>query len=174
MVTLTTTIDVEGMSGADVYDFLANPDDQSYREWWPGTHLAFHVRKHGREHVGDVVYMDEYVGTRRLRMTGVVTDAIPGRRLVWQLVRGVELPAHLDLRLDDHDGGVRITHTTRAGFRGAGRLLDPVFRLYFTKRLIAALDDHVRTEFPRLRHLLHERREAAGARAADLREIRTR
>jgi hypothetical protein len=31
------------------------------------------------------IYMDEYVGARRLRMKGIVIEALPGRRLVWQL-----------------------------------------------------------------------------------------
>jgi hypothetical protein len=98
--------------------------------------------------------MDEYVGTRRLRMKGIVVEAVPGQRLVWQLKRAIRLPARLELELTDHAGGVAITHTTRAGFGGAGRILDPLLRLYFSKRFARALDEHVKTEFPLLRDLL--------------------
>lgn len=51
----------------------------------------------------------------------------------------------------DYDGGVAITHTTSAGFRGAGRILDPMFRLYFSEQFARALDEHVKTEFLLLR-----------------------
>jgi hypothetical protein len=37
------------------------------------------------DHVGDVIDMDEYVGTRRLRMKGIVDEALASRGLVWQL-----------------------------------------------------------------------------------------
>lgn len=166
MLSFKTTIDVEGMSGAEVFDFLANPDDESYQAWWPGTHLALHVQKRGHDHVGDAVYMDEYIGKRRLRMTWIVTEAIPGKRIAMQAAKGIKLPSYLYLDLEDHDGGVRITHITTAGFPGTGRVLDPVVRLYFSKKFAADLDEHARTEFPRLRDLLRERRRPAAGSSA--------
>ena len=163
MLTLETSIRVEGITGTEIFDFLANPDDESYRAWWPGIHLQFHTLARGDNHVGDVVYMDEYVGRRRLRMTAIVTEAVPGKKLVWQLRKRVKLPARLCLVLDDHDGGVTITHTTRAGLRGAGRILDPVLRLVFSRSFARDLDEHVRTEFLLLRDLLRKRRPVASA-----------
>ena len=65
----------------EVFDFLADPDDRAYREWWPGTHLHFHLLGGHPGHVGDRIYMDEDVGERRVRMTGVVRKAIPGKKL---------------------------------------------------------------------------------------------
>jgi hypothetical protein len=41
------------------------------------------------------------------------------------------------------------------GFRGVGRVLDPILRLFLSSRFAAALDEHVHTEFPRLRDYLH-------------------
>jgi hypothetical protein len=154
MLTLQTSIRVDGISGAEIFEFLANPTDEAYQAWWPGVHLQFHLLERHADHVGDVIYMDEYVGTRRLRMTGIVAEAVPGKRLVWRLKRVVRLPAWLELELTDYDGGVAITHTARAGFRGAGRILDPLIRLYFPEQLTRALDEHVKTEFPLLRDLL--------------------
>jgi len=164
VVTFETTISVDGVTGMEVFDFLADPDDESYRAWWPGTHLEFHTVARGEDHVGDVVYMDEYVGKRRLRMSAIVTEAVPGKRLVWQLKKGISLPARLSLELDDHDGGVTIRHTTRAGFRGVGQVMDPALRLLMSGGFAEDLDQHVRTEFPLLRDLLGNRRVApAGA-----------
>ena len=165
MLALETTIRVDGVTGTEVFDFLVDPDDESYRAWWPGTHLEFHTVARGEAHVGDVVYMDEYVGSRRLRMSATVRAAQPGKTLVWQLKKGISLPARLCLELDDYDGGVTIRHTTRAGFRGAGRVLDPALRLLFSRSFADDLDQHVRTEFPLLRDLLTRRRVAAAAAA---------
>ena len=60
------------LSGSEVFEFLANPTDEAYRRWWPGIHVQFHTLEPHAGHVGDVVYMDEYVGSRRLRMQGIV------------------------------------------------------------------------------------------------------
>jgi hypothetical protein len=163
MLTLHTEMRVDGITGTQVFDFLTNPDDESYRAWWPGTHLQLHIREAGGDdHVGDVIYMDEYVGKRRLRMSAVVTEAVPGKKLVWRFKRGIKLPARLDLELEDYDSGVAITHTIRAGFRGAGRVLDPVLKLVLSAGFARDMDHHARTEFPRLRDLLSEGRPAPG------------
>src|SRR6266536_1007270 len=102
----------------------------------------------GDDHVGDILYGDEYVGKRRLRWAVIVTEAARGKRLVWQFKRGIRLPARLELEFSDHDGGVAITHTVRAGFRGAGRVLDPALKIFLSRTFANDLDEHVRTEFP--------------------------
>ena len=163
MVMVQTKLRVAGITGTEIFEFLANPDDRSYRRWWPGTHLQFHSLKRTESHVGDVVYMDEYVGKRRLRMKGHVVEAVQGRRLVWQLRKVIKLPARLSLELTDEENGVAITHTIEAGFRGPGSLLDPLIRLYLSASFAAGLDDHVKTEFPLLRDRLPIIKAEAGA-----------
>ncbi len=158
MLTLETRLHVEDLTAQEIWDVLAHPSDRAYREWWPGTHLAFHPLTAGADRVGDVVDMDEYVGARRLRMRGVVREAVPGRRLAWQLRRGIPLPARLTLDLEDDARGVRIVHTVEAGLRGPGRVLDPLVGLHFSRSFAAALEEHVRTEFPLLRDRLHRGR----------------
>lgn len=162
MLTIESRVEVPGLRGIEVTDFLLNPTDAAYQAWWHRVHGEFHrVAPGGADHVGDVVFMDELVGSRRVRMTGVVEEAEAGRRIVWRLAKGVRLPVRLTLALDDRvdrvDGvdGVSIRHTITAGWRGPGRLLDPFLRLYFSPRFAAALDCHVRREFPRLRDHLH-------------------
>ena len=154
MLRLQTKLRVAGITGKEIFDFLANATDRAYQQWWPGTYLQFHPLKRTGDHVGDVIYMDEYIGKRRLRMRGVVVEAAPGRKLVWQLRKAINLPVRLSLDLTDDEGGVAIIHTIEAGFSGPGRLLDPVIRLYFSRNFAAALDDHVKTEFPLLRDRL--------------------
>ncbi len=61
----------------------------------------------------------------------------------------------LTLELTDRDDGVAIHHTITAGWDGPGRLHDPLWRLNFSERFATMVDQHVHTEFPRLRDLLH-------------------
>ena len=59
------------------------------------------------------------------------------------------------LDLEDDAGGVTITHTIRAGFKGIGRIVDPILRAFlFSDEFERAMDEHVKTEFPKLRDML--------------------
>lgn len=150
MIAVQSIIRVTGMRAADLLDFMLSCTDEQYQAWWPGTHLAFHTVDGRPGHVGSLIYMDEYVGTRRLRMQGIVVEVVPGKRVVWQFKQIVCLPAWLTLEVEDEAGGVTITHTIRAGFRGMGRVLDPLLRLYFTEEFEQAMDEHAQAEFPML------------------------
>jgi hypothetical protein len=110
----------------------------------------------GAGHLGDRVLMDEYVGSRRVRMVGEVIEAVPGERIVWQMRhRGLRLPVWLTLTLVTRGHDVRLRHSISAGWRGRARVLDALWRLYFTPSFARATDRHVRTEFALLRNLLH-------------------
>lgn len=154
MLVLETKTLVEGLTGREIFEFLAEPDDRGYQQWWPGVHLRLHIVSRGIGHVGDVLYMDEYVGSRRVRLSAVVVEAVPGERLVWRLKAGVRLPVWLSLEFVDGAAGVTVTHRIRAGWAGRGRIFDPILRLYFSRRFAAAMDAHVRAEFRRLRDRL--------------------
>jgi uncharacterized protein YndB with AHSA1/START domain len=156
---------VDGLTGREITDFLLDCDDETYQAWWPGTHLELHVLEPaaGGGHVGDIVVMDEYIGSRRVRMTGEVVEAVPGERIVWQFrPAGVRLPVRLTLELADREGGVHLRHTITAGWSGRGRVLDPLWRLYFSKSFAGAMDRHAHTEFPMMRDLLHRKTEIGG------------
>jgi hypothetical protein len=155
MIVIRTTTHVAHLTGAEITAFLLHPSDREYQRWWEGTHLEFHPVKGSGHRIGDIVYMDEFVGRRRLRLAAVLVESIPGKKLTWQLKRFVTLPAWLSLELEDDDRGVTITHCIRAGFEGIGRMLDPLFRVYLSKQFTQAMDDHVRAEFPKLETLLH-------------------
>jgi hypothetical protein len=45
----------------------------------------------------------------------------------------------------------------RAGYEGAGRLLESLLRLYFSREYGQSLDEHAWRELPMLRDLLHAR-----------------
>ena len=48
-----------------------------------------------------------------------------------------------------------IRHTITAGWDGPGRLLDLLWLMYFSPRFATMMDQHVHTEFPWMRDLLH-------------------
>ena len=99
--------------------------------------------------------MDEYIGSRRVRLVGEVTEAVPGERIVWRFRVGrFLLPVRLTLKLNTLETGVQLRHTITAGWSGRGRVLDPLWRLYFSKSFAGAMDRHVHTEFPLMRDLL--------------------
>jgi hypothetical protein len=163
MLTIETQAVVEGISGHAITGFLLDCNDERYQQWWPGTHLHLHALCSSPGHRGDVVYMDEYIGARRVKLTGIVTEAVPGSRIVWQLKKGIRLPVRLGLELTDVEGGVALRHTITAGWRGLGRLLDPLWSLWFSPAFARAMDQHVRAEFPLLRDRL--------AQAASIHEV---
>jgi len=154
MITIQSKINVVRISGAEIFNFLIDPSDSAYQKWWPGTHLEFHHLHHGdTNHIGDIVYMDEWIGGHRVKMAGVVVEAEPGRKIVWQVRMGIRVPIRLTLELADNATGVSLVHTIRVGFKGVGAILDPVFRMYFSSGFERAMDEHVRIEFPRLRDM---------------------
>ncbi|GEM_PF-431765 len=156
MIAIQSKVRVADVSSAEILDFMLNCTDQRYQAWWPGTHLAFHTVKRRPGDIGNIVYMDEYVGQRRIKMQGVVTQVIPGKKIVWQFKRLVRLTAWLILQADDEDGGVMLTHTLLAGFKGIGSILDPLLRLYFSDGFVRAMDEHAQAEFPMLSKLLRD------------------
>jgi len=157
VLTIESQVTVPGLSAAEVTSFLLDCADAAYQAWWPGVHLHLLPLAAGDpDHVGDEVFMDEFIGTRRLRMTGVVIHAEPGRKIVWRMkVRRIRLPVRLTVEVADGSGGVFIRHTITAGWSGVGRLLDPLFRIYLSPGFAAEMDRHVHTEFPRMRDRLH-------------------
>ena len=160
MLRLESWLTVDGLSGREVTKFLTEPDDDRYRAWWPGVHLAFHLVRRGAtaSRLGDVVLMDELIGSRRVRATGEVVEAIPGEVLVWQmLLWAVRLPVRVSLTFRTLGSSVRVHHLIEAGWRGPARVLDPLWRLYFSSSFADAMDWHVYTEFLLLRDLLHGR-----------------
>lgn len=158
MIVFATEVHVSDFTGREVTEFLCRCTDAEYQSWWPGTHLRFHTARGEAGVLGAVVYMDEYVGAYRVRGHAVLRDHRPGERLLVQMVwQRIPLPVFVDILLRDDPAGVTIRHEVRIGFAGIGALLDPIFGLGHGPDFAAALDAHVREEFPRLRDMLQAR-----------------
>jgi hypothetical protein len=159
MIVFKTKVDVKGVSGQEVTEFMLNCTDADYQRWWPGTHLVFHTRKRTANNIGNLVYFDEYVGKHRLKFDGVVTDIIPGKRIIWQVKKGVPLPGWLAMEIENGPEGAMITHSVLVGYGRMGRMLDPFLRLYFNDEYERTLNEHAQTEFPMLGERLRAARE---------------
>jgi len=153
MTTHLVELIVPNASAEQFYDFMINPCDKRYSEWWPGEHLQFHIVKHGNaDHLGDIVFMDEYLGeNRRLTFYAVVVTVKRPSKITWQMKKaGFRLPAYVTLELQDLPTGVQVRHELRIGYSGLGKILDPFIKLYFNKSFRAALGDHCKIEWPEL------------------------
>ena len=154
MITIQSTIHVARIGGMEIFNFFINPSDREYQRWWPGTHLEFHNLRQSPRNIDNVIYMDEYIGKRRVKMTALVIEAKPGKKITWQFKKIIRLPVWMCLELEDDSGGVAITHTMRAGFEGVGHILDFILRVYLSDAFAKAMDEHAKTEFPKLGELL--------------------
>ncbi len=152
---MQTAIKVKGLKGKEITEFILNCNDKDYQKWWEGIHLELHQIKAFPDHIGDLVYMDEFIGNYRVKMKGHVVNAIPGKLIIWQVKKLVKIPIILSLKLEDSADGVMITHSIEAGFKGTGRIFDFIFRYYLPHGFEDAMDEHVKIEFPKLRDLLH-------------------
>jgi uncharacterized protein YndB with AHSA1/START domain len=151
MIEIRSQTQIAGLPASFLEDFLLHCDDERYSRWWPGVHLQFHRLSHRAGEVGGRVWMDEYVGRRRLRMAGVVEEFEPGRRIVWRLIAPVPLPVRLRLEYAENGAALQLTHTILAGFPGPGSVLDPMLRLFFDRAFEREMDGHMKTEFRRLK-----------------------
>lgn len=159
MFMLETRAHVAGLSARAAYDFMIVPLDREFQAWWPGTHLVSRVLRQGvaadgRPHpVGTLIYLEQMIGRFHVRETAEIVEALPPRRFVRRVIKGFRLPIFIAFDLEEDDAGLTIIHTIQAGFRGLGRVLDPLFRLYFTRRFAEALDEHLRIEYVLLREV---------------------
>lgn len=157
MIRHTVKLTVPNATAEQFYDFMINPTDKRYSEWWQGEHLQFHIVKHGKKnHLGDIVFMDEYLGKdRRLTFHAKVITANRPNKIEWQMMKWkFRLPAIVELALANSDEGVKLKHELRIGFKGIGKILDPFIRLYFNKKFQQALDEHCKIEWYKLAEYL--------------------
>ncbi len=76
MIELKTDVQLKGVAAKAIADFLLHCTDRDYQNWWPGTHLAWRTKKQFPNEIGSVVYFDEYVGQRRLKLETLVVRYI--------------------------------------------------------------------------------------------------
>jgi len=97
--------------------------------------------------------MDEYIGKERLRCRASCSKSF-GKALVVQLTMLFRLPFWIHIETADGDGFTTLTHRIEAGIPWRGKDLDPLLRGLFVRTHAAAMDEHARVEFPKLRDML--------------------
>ena len=158
MIVHTVELTVANALAEQFYEFMINPTNEAYSAWWPGEHLQFHIVKHGdKDHHGDLVFMDEYLGeNHRLVFNAIVIKAMRPHTITWQMKKaGLRLPAVVTLELHDSSEGVKLKHELRIGFAGIGKICDPFIKLYFNKSFQTALDEHCKIEWNKLADFLN-------------------
>ena len=158
MIIYQTIFTVSNLSANELTDFMVNCNDDLYRKWWAGTHIAFHTTKRFPNNVGNCVVFDEYVGTYRLRFKAVLDIYEPGKAMVWHMKKIIPLPARLSLLLNKLPSGVQITHTLSIGYNRTGSVLDGLIRAFLPKELERDLADHAQYEFRNLRDSMKTQR----------------
>jgi hypothetical protein len=149
---------VKNAKAEQFYNFMINPNDKSYNEWWADEHLQFRITKIGDEnHLGDHVYFDEYLGKkRRLKFHAIVVTAEKPNKIIWQMkMAGIKLPCYVILELTDKSDGVLVKHELTLGYKGFRRFLDFFIGLYFSKSYRADLEKHCNTEWQMLADYLN-------------------
>ena len=154
MIIIRSNVHVPAICGARIIDFMLNCADSEYQKWWEGTHFQFHTIKRNPDNFGNLVYLDEFIGSRRLRTKAIVRDIIPDTMITWQAKMIFKLPVRIILEVSNDRNGTNISHVIKAGFLNMGRLLDPIFRLYLSKTFQSYMDEHVKIEFPLLGKML--------------------
>ncbi len=154
MIIIRSNVHVPDIGGDRIIDFMLNCGDTEYQKWWEGTHIQFHTIKRNPDDLGNIVFMDEFIGKRRLRMKAIVREIIPDTMIIWQAKMIFKLPVRIILEVSNDITGVNISHVIKAGFRNIGRFLDPILRFYLSKSFQQDMDEHVKTEFPLLGKML--------------------
>lgn len=162
MIKLLTVQHVAGLTAQQAYDFLLDFETWDYQAWWPDTHLQAKPLRRCPGHVGNRTFVDQWIGRYRLKMVEEITALDPQKKISIRVCRLGGLPIRMSYEFAEDDRGVTITYTTLAGFTGPLRILNPLFRVYFTRGFAAALDMHLKEEFLRLASLLNGNDEAAG------------
>ena len=147
MFKLSTKTEVAGIPAKQVYDFMIDCNDEKYHEWWPEEHFRFHTVKYFPGHIGSVVYFDEMIGNRRVKTYAVIRKVEENKSIEWQMRTVLPAPVWIELKLEEHENSISITHTLKVGFNGLGRFLDIFFKMFFSKRFEENLDKHVKHEF---------------------------
>ena len=151
MITHTVKMTIPNATAESFYNCMISPTDDWYKRWLPDEHFEFHIVKRGQEnHLGDLIYYDETLGTakHRLKFYAVVTVADRPNRVVFQMRKfGLNLPGFLELEFIDTDDGLALKHEVRIGWRGLGRVIDPILRLFFNRAFFEALEGHCDREW---------------------------
>lgn len=158
MFSFATQAHIAGLKAHDAFEFLLRAEDADFQAWWPGMHHRCIILHRTANHVGTKLRFVQTIGPYHVNETARITEVVPDRKIVRQVIVVIPLPIYVTFELaadatGTDSNGTTLTHTIHAGYGGFGALLDPLFRIFFTRKFIAALDEHLRYEFELLREV---------------------
>lgn len=153
MITFTTTVEVNGKSPDQIYDWILNLDNDKYKRWHP-AHKEWKTIKRTPNEIGSIVYLDEQFNHFRLKLTGELVEVKPNRFLLYKYKSLI--PGYLSLAFESTNRGTRVIHKTGIGCKGLlGKIIDWTLRkLYFTRAFEEALEKHAKEEFRNLEEII--------------------
>ena len=158
MIKFQTITLIPHATSKQVTDFFINCPTSKYKEWWPGTHLEFYTITRTKNNIGNIIYMDEYVGKHRLKFKARISKYKSGKIIEYQFMKGLLLPAWLTMEFKNTPNGVTVKHTVRIGYNGFRKCLDVFIKLYFSNVFEQELNKHAKTEFIKLGNLLNQQK----------------
>lgn len=160
MVNHVVNLVIPNATAESFYDFMINPTDDLYQKWLPEEHWVFHiVKKRQENHLGDLVFYDEILGTKKHRLTFYATIIIADRpnKIVYQMHKfGLKLPGYLDIEFINTSHGISLKHEVRIGWHGVGSIIDPIIKLFYNKSFFYALEGHCKREWSCLAEILKD------------------
>jgi len=138
------------------YDFMINPSDEAYSSWLP-EHHQYHVVKCGKNRpVGNIVFFDQHISPKhRLKSYAKVIIADRPHEMTVQVRRmGINLPMFVSLKFTDTEKGLLLEEELRAGYKGMGKIFDPLFTIFVGKKFRDALTMHHEKEWKELEKIL--------------------
>ena len=139
-------VETSDPKAAGLVEFMLNCDDIQYQKWWSGAHFAFHTIKRVANNVGSLIYFEELVGRYKLRNKAQIVAYEKGKVLEMQMIKGIKLPAVLSIHIENKQNAVCIEHVLRLGYKGFGRIADPVLKMLYSKSFETAFKEHVTEE----------------------------
>jgi predicted transport protein len=159
MIKHIVEVTVNNASAEQFYDFMINPNDKNYNEWWAEEHIQFHITKKGdKNHLGDNVYFDEYLGKKRkLKFHAVVIVADRPNKIIWQMkIASLKSPFFVKFELTEKLNKVIVKHELMLGYEGIGSICDSFIGLVFNKEFRADLEKHCNIEWQKLAEYLNK------------------
>jgi hypothetical protein len=164
MIKHVVNLSVPNAKAEEFYDFMINPDPALFHRWLPEEHHAFHIVKRSpTTPLGDLVYYDEILGSRKYRLAfyATISEVFTPNKVVFRMRKfGVNLPAYLDLEFVQDGEALKVRHEVRIENDGLWKAATPIVQLVCTPGFWEALQGHCDREWIALRDVMNMREES--------------
>ena len=154
MITVATSIELDGVSPNNVFDWWLSMDNIKYTRWHPEHKWwQWKSKEQNARNVGDRVSFGEQMGEYSVTFTGRLFRAERGKYLKF---RHSYLPVDVSFRFEPTETGTKVEYELQIGFNGPlGKAVDLLLgRKYACRSFRDSLVRHVHEEHKLLERLL--------------------